>query len=614
MKKLSLLAFAPCALMALISCNEQNAATAKKATDNGAAPNELSPPPSHQEHARLQEKWNLLAQELKIGNNQLDISPSEKDELRRKIPGETKHKNKAYKDLFDSFVSDKITAQLAQPSGWLGEKPEEVNTYLNKMTNEVIPRLVSTVYATRGAEIVAFRPASKITPHYRVKVYELDYRLQKNHAGEAEEGLRTALISFPDTGETRKPLPVLVFSHGDDMGLSYTGLSTHLEELQENNIVIAPSFPGEPICAGDIGKRHKDGRRSLSCAVAEEMISPARGVSIPWSTDVDELLGLYDSFTKVAMNHFQGNQHLQDPAFAKQFIRQQGDAATRLKTAIDAAGGLAYGRAFPVSALIGVSRGGLVASLALAKAGAAWFKLFNANAGAYVGYLAFDGGVDLAARLTPKHIRRHAELNNILGEAFGFMPPASFNGLITLAAPSSITIGRYRMILEHMVKGHGKLVLNPAIPCLDLLSGIFDAYRKDSGEDELRAQQVLADAAYEIYSRDLSFLGPLLMVALKKFNAPLSDSWPGTAPYFMVHHKADKIVPREQSKIAASLMTGFSSNKVMRQMTHSYHGLQIEHHELDTTSESTSFHLDWKFKRTQPEVGVIIQHWYRHLL
>jgi hypothetical protein len=629
MKKLSLMAFISCAALAIVSCGPNKKQKNLKASA-GETPTII--PPSAEERARVQQKWDLLAAELKIGNNQISISEEEKEDLRQKVlASKADSKNAAYKARFDALLKDKITAQLKTPSAWLGSEEEQFMAYTAKFSSEILPRMISTAFATRGAEIVDFRPASKITPAYRVKVFELDYRLQKNHAGEAEDGIRTALISFPEvvTAEPT-PLPVLVFAHGDDLGLSYEGLSTQLGELQEKNIVIAPSFPGEPICAGDTGKRdERTGARSLSCALPSEMISPARGVSIPWSNDVDELLGLYDCFTKVALNHFQGNAVLTDPSLAVHFLRQQGDAAIRFKETIESFGGLKYARAFPYSGIVGVSRGGLVGSLALAKAGAAWRTISSSKDG--MGPLILGGkepnkialqfwknitniALPLPPSLENSFFVNHAQIQGLLGTRYGYMPPATFNGLITLAAPASITIGSFRMVLEQMVKGNGKTAINPAIPCLAQLHHIFDEYRDYQGDDEDLNKKLLADAAYQVFSRDISFLAPLMMVSMKKWNAPINPSWPGRAPHYVVHHAADRIVPSEQSHIASSIMTKLNLSAPILDMTKSWHGIDINHRELNTpTGASASSHLDWKFKRTQPVVDKILHKWYHKL-
>jgi hypothetical protein len=275
---------------------------------------------------------------------------------------------------------------------------------------------------------------------------------------------------------------------------------------------------------------------------------------------------------------------------------------------LHAVGSLAHNGLYPYSTIFGVSRGGLVGSLALAKAGAAWSALMDTHGTKFLTKIL---PLYRSVNLTPDLIA--VSLQSPLGPAYGILPPASFAGIITLAAPSTITIGRYRVVLEQIVKGHGSNVFNPEIPCLGQLVAIFDDYRNDVGNNAAHSAELLADAVHKIHTRDVSFVFPLMMAALKNWK-DVSGHHPKKASFYIVHHNRDKIVPVEQSEIAYSVLSTAEKDKFIRDITLSKFGLNVQYHALsDDPGESTSCHLDWKFKMNQPRVDGIIDEWYRSM-
>ncbi|APJ04007.1 hypothetical protein [Silvanigrella aquatica] len=58
----------------------------------------------------------------------------------------------------------------------------------------------------------------------------------------------TAIVTIPKNNKNEK-LPLMMYAHGGDAGLSFSNMATVMQNNLRRAIVAAPAFPGEPICS-----------------------------------------------------------------------------------------------------------------------------------------------------------------------------------------------------------------------------------------------------------------------------------------------------------------------------------------------------------------------------
>ncbi len=515
----------------------------------------------------LQEKWEKLAAYLKIGNNVVT-----KEDVERKIASLENEEDK-----------DKVTPasvlveQLSTPSGLL----KDADGYKTAVF-DLAKLFVGNNYKTqcRAIERIELVEGAEDTSKY--KTYLVSYELQGNFAGDGDGVSRKGIITVPKVMK-RVNTPFLAYAHIDDLGLSLTQLKDSLGSMLEKTVVVAPSFPGEPICKEGTALRNSDGSRNLSCS--GKVLAEPVGEIRPWDTDSDELLGFLDC----------ANRALQSvtmplPPSAEDAVLMDTPAKAELAALLKP---MLPMRISPRTIFVGASRGALVSKMALAKIGAQW-SLF----GKFLGErLDNNGETDTPTAAKNNFVGAYVKAKAKLGDRVAFIPPM-VDAFASIGGPSTMTIGRFRVALEQIVKGHGKLTRAYSLAglreAIDL--DLFKAYREQPFSEEL-----LKEAALESMKRDVTFLGPLVLGALKDWSRLGAN---GTPPgeMLIMHHVRDKIVPFEQSVIAAKMLYQQSENPVVKKFTLTDESIRITAVSLDSPIskedplyKKSQFHLDESF-------------------
>ena len=415
-------------------------------------------------------------------------------------------------------------------------------------------RFTKDIWKTKCAAIDKIKPhpvgTARDNTNRKLKgnIYVMTYRLQRNAQGEPEEihKARSGILAIPTERKGSAPFPLLMYAHGGDNGLDYQEIAEVIGGLQENFMVLAPTYPGEPLVG--VGSARVVGERN------------------PWSNDVDDYLGMHDCIARYSgieqyirlhkaapqtykiddIDAFRA-QNIEVPPDAKQTLNQLLFPADATLSRIQPHSNFTnfYGKTLGV----GSSRGGLVAILAQAKIGA---QLQIMNKSGLLNRFLFRKRPD-------KHL---AALNAAFGiEKFGVAFPM-ISGIATIGAPSSITVGSFRVILEQIVKGQGAKTVAANRPGIRHMMRLFDDY--------LEGKVPASEARFTIIQRDLTYLAPLVLAATKDWDMPLR---PGSM--FFMHGTGDRIVPDEQTKAAVNTMIGVSENSQMRAQALSPLGMKV---------------------------------------
>ena len=210
------------------------------------------------------------------------------------------------KPSLSQYITDPTTAAgfaasrgVTVASDYASQKCAEVYTVAgNKILVDLDPGgAYNTAYpaATQitsgGFKVVGGVPTSLALP---IKVYLLKYKLG------ADTSYRMALLSVPTTAPSAATgavaadttggtygYPIAVYAHAGAGGLAYGEVASALGDLQMNHIVLAPVFPGEPLCvAYDTG--------TTTCTKTNIATGgEAVGTFNPYVTDVPDFLGAY---------------------------------------------------------------------------------------------------------------------------------------------------------------------------------------------------------------------------------------------------------------------------------------------------------------------------------
>lgn len=414
-------------------------------------------------------------------------------------------------------------------------------------------------------------------------VYIMDYRLQKNSQGEAEDQIRSGIITIPrknrQSRDASGTFPLLIYNHGGDRGLFYSEISQTLDSLQTDYMTVSPSFPGEAIFMNN-------GIARPATRIVKHAL---------WASDVHESLGMYDCIAKYsAMEQAErlhrvapGSFKISDPeAFAARKLQLSASAKESLENLIfDKDKALSrlqphsnFSSFYPKTIAVGSSRGGLVTSIAMAVAGAQLERIRQ---------ISNEKGQSLLQRFLFRHQADQYldELDSAFGvKNFGMSLPM-FSGISTIGAPSSVTVGSFRFILEHMVKGRGDQTVARNRPGIRYLLDLFEDYRTGKiSADEARFRVIL---------RDMTYLAPLMLAAVKNWNMPLL---PGSV--LLMHGDDDQVVPDEQTQVAANILINLSENDKIRSETLSPFGIQVmtrifeRHHDPDVCESCDLFHVN----------------------
>lgn len=419
----------------------------------------------------------------------------------------------------------------------------------------------SPVYRTRCASIERFTRLTDIKATYRgpddqqtelagVGVYKVEYVLQGETLSSAEDSdgdsvgdqvVRTALITMPEpkSGEAESAVPLIIYGHGGDNGASYSEIAEVFGQDQQRFVIAAPSFPGEPIC-------ERGFNRIIGACSGATLASPS-GVSQPFDTDADEMLGIQDCLTRAVFRSEEDPDLKQRGLDAPLSLpRSSGDSATRAVPPSDLAGFseethlfssendesrmnaqlarllLRYGELpgattadkhisrHPVTHISGSSRGGLTSLVALAKAG--------------------------AALRDPERWQGDVALSRFQCAALLF-PPTTF------------TMGTFRIALELFVKGQAENSRFFALPAASQLSAFFSEYREGNiSKEEMLKKFVVIDGLLNIHLSVNALRNWSLSGATEAQNSASGD-------LLMIHGQQDQVVNSEQTFYYGSLVS-----------------------------------------------------------
>ncbi len=490
---------------AIIGCsNVENSNIPKKPADMTAA--DTSDPAV----AEGQSKWEKLADALKIKKN---VAADEKT----------------------------FKAELGIPSLNISD----VGNSTAVVTNIALQHL-SKAYATRCAAIESMTKIHDAYQYVNVSdiskgktditgtgVYLMKYKLQKDATGAAEDTARSALVVMPTSSTaTNGKIPLVVYGHGGDSGLTYRDVATVFGAGQAANIIIAPAFPGEGICKNETQFLAKscDDKGAYAAAV---------GTSEPYKTDADELLGAQDCLVRAATPASAVTANAIFTGFPLNLKEENGTDSAALTGNLQLIVKRHSGTGFigqlqlPVSYIMGASRGGAAAQIALAKSGAALTQW-------------------------PAHFKAKStgdSAKQVLGQKYLF--PSLFSCSAVLFPPSTFMHAENRVVLEMFVKGLAKNTNAWYLPSSQQLDGYIDGYRKGTKTAE--------QMAFELATIDSTISAPLIVSAVQNWTKFAIDTTSGTvtgaAPgaMLMVHGMKDKIVSVKQSLFASAVFSGVSS-------------------------------------------------------
>lgn len=276
--------------------------------------------------------------------------------------------------------------------------------------------------------------------------YLMKYK-RKTASGETDSIVNGALVSVPEASGS---YPMIAYAHAGDQGLNQLELAGVFADEQLNYIIVAPAFPGEGI-------------------TASKKFDPV-GSSEPYSTDAEDLLAAHNCIVDA----------VQVPTTLAS-IR----AKIKLRTT-----GVAAGQ--PVSATLGMSRGGMASLIALAK-------------------------------------------NESMRRA-GLPQAKHFSCAGTAINPNSLTYGEFRVFLESAVRGKAESTGFYTLPTAPQLNDFLKSYRGGTTAQE---------TALEIQQRDATFNAQLILSSLRNWSTG------GKGSVLFMHGQLDQKIPISQGIIGA---------------------------------------------------------------
>ena len=370
----------------------------------GTAPSKNLPPPADQlgysslsAGSQQQEKlWKDFASSLGL----VYKSPADPTQSAESDSG---IKNADALELeLDSFPSRISPSQIAATNSALIEGFTGINLAnprpLSNNSGTKSPK-GTQFYGTRCARIESLTAVDTLTAHAgspesplgSVKIYKLAYVLEDETPAQAlglsddavslgDKVVRTALLTVPTQAEGHPPrLPLVLYGHGGDQGLSYTEIARVFGDLQTRMVIAAPSFPEEAICAQEISPISGGCRGGEASTIAPPT---AKGTLKPLDSDANELLGLQNCITRSMFLLHKETKIKERGLNVGVGPNDPPTEVAKLLAPLVATYEVAQGRspatlgdalrlAEPRSIIIGSSRGAATSLIALAKAGAA---------------------------------------------------------------------------------------------------------------------------------------------------------------------------------------------------------------------------------------------------
>jgi hypothetical protein len=392
----------------------------------------------------------------------------------------------------------------------------------------------------RVSEVTGISPyaGEQATPLSGIKILKLEYVLQNESPAKSlglldgsfgDQIVRTALVTVPDqTVLAGKKIPLAIYGHGGDSGLSYSELARIFGQRQKEFVIAAPAFPNEPICESGLSR--------LTLACNGQTIAKPAGTLRPFDTDANEILGLHHCIVRAlygassnstaksfglpteidTSDNKSGKAADTDAAVNPTFstlladtLSTYGEKGLGIKTNIGTRNTDEILRtAHPKSIMFGASRGSATALIALAKTAA--------------GYESFR--------------------NSIEAKSFSLFQCAAL-----LFPPTTFAMGKLRIGLELFIKGLSESSVFYQLPTAPVLAEFFRDFR----EGNKTAQQIALKYAQ---------IDPLLNIhliasALRNWSDP--ETLPGKL--LLLHGRLDRVVGSENSKYFGKMMSKASA-------------------------------------------------------
>ncbi len=305
------------------------------------------------------------------------------------------------------------------------------------------------------------------------------------------EQIYSALLTIPNDIKNANDLPLMVYAHGGDAGLSLRNMATILQDNLGKAIVIAPTYPGEPICSvTTLGGSEKTQFQRKCVDENGNIIAPAvaaEGQKSPIDNDVVALLGLHNAVVNLVTNPDFTKQEKTDETKNVSNILKR-NLAFYVSPAVNPLGAKLFG---PKTIGISDSRGGATLLAAIGRSGI------------YLKNLLSDGLTNI-------------DLKNLN------LPPL-FSASAHYYSPSSLLVGPFRIITQYMIAGDIRetSVYNqlPMVPDMKNNS-YFTNYRlKPVGQDEKELNALIGWAA----ASDIVYLAPYMSVAMQDWNKNIPE-------------------------------------------------------------------------------------------
>lgn len=436
-----------------------------------------------------------------------------------------------------------------------------------EMSTLLVTEHTKALYATRCASVDSveeYDPVAAVdtdgTTAVAAKVYKMKYKLRSS-ASVTEETARTALLVIGDSCSNN--CQMVAYGHGGDRGLTYSEIYKNFGALQASKIIVAPTFPGEPLCKTSVSSTSD----KTACAGTDDVLEAPVGTSIPWDNDVDDLMGAQSCLVKAAL--------------------LSGSFGSSLYSKINGkwkptGGGNTFNNA-PLTFLAGSSRGALVANLAMARAGAALTGALTAYTNAGGGLAGQGAALQYIATNTGESYAGGAAGLALLTATT--LPSCSIHNF----GPAGSTMGVGRVIAELLVKGNASKSNLYGLPGVPQLDAIMADYRNGT---------IDKDAAVKLIAkRDVPLNSALMHGALRKW----ADFALGTAAtsntsgkMLVLHGEKDKVVPVSDTQILANVFMGgylkIQSDATLRAQTPGFLVTPVVFQFPSTADASTSSH------------------------
>ena len=304
----------------------------------------------------------------------------------------------------------------------------------------------------------------------------------------------SAIVTVPDNVPVGEKLPLIMYAHGGDAGLSFRNMATILQNNLSKGIVAAPSFPGEPICSiTTIGGSAKN-NFVRSCGDASyQVINPAvnpEGEKSPLDNDVNAFLGLHNAIFRIYLKDNKSIDKIKtgqiDPDFTRDLKKL--DFYLPYSDTLDM-NSIVNNLAGPKTIGVSDSRGGSTLLAAVGRSGVLLKSVFSS-------------GLD------------KLDMDNLI------FPPL-FSSAALFYSPSSLLVGSFRIITQNLISGNiydtSSLNALPMIPDLKKNKYFTNYINTPVGQDKDQLNNLVGWVA----SSDITYLAPYTSVAMQNWSVSL---------------------------------------------------------------------------------------------